>query len=429
MWSDKVRCYWLALLVLFSLNAFAKKPDTRRYPLEHINVNGSHRYSDQAIISALGLHVGQKTSQAELERLSAKLGNSGVFDAVEFLFGWGTNGVVATFNVSDSTNLVPIGFENLVWFSRNELATEIKKKLPLFTGVVPLAGDYKDQIAGALQQVLKKHHINGTLTVLPQGTSAHIHAMLYRVDGHEIKVTSCEFPGADHANKLDLFELRKYIIGMRYEKSYVQAELRRRLQDLYDNDGYLAAHFDDAGLDIVATTPDRTDIALTIRVIEGEQFHLGNVTWSGNTVYPSTELTAALDFPTGRVASVPKFRKALANIRRLYGKQGYIGVDMDFAPHLAADGTAQFDVKLNEGSQYTVGEVSITGMEEASAAAMLAEWELKAGDVYDASYPQVFMATKFGEHAPRTKWEWRNRETIHDETKTVDIEIAIEVEE
>jgi outer membrane protein assembly factor BamA len=432
MWSNKLHRPWFTLLLAFSLffsiSSFGqRKPDTRHFAIEQINVNGSRRYSPQAVIAALGLRVGQQASQAELEQVSAKLGSSGLFDVVEFRFGWGTNGVVATFNVVDGTKLVPIGFENLVWFSANELATDIKKKLPLFTGVVPLAGDYKDQIAKALQQILTEHKLSGTITTLPQGAAGRIDAMLYRVDGNEIKVTSCEFPGAEHANELELSELAKYIMGMRYEKSFVDASLQTRLKDIYDRNGYLNVHSDRPELKVLSTTPDRTEIALTTKVTEGQQYKYGGAQWSGNTVLSAAELNTALKFGAGQIASMAKFRDALTNVRRLYGRQGYLGLGIDFTPQLRADGTAEFKVTVTEGDQYAVGKLSITGLDAATMSKMMSEWNLRTGNVYDSGYPQLFMATKFGKYAPNLKWEWRNVESIHEETKSVDLVIEIQL--
>jgi len=418
---------WLALFLLFACAAFAQ-PDTRHFPLERVNVNGSQRYPEPAIIAAMGLRPGQQCSEAQLQQVSAKLGNTGLFDSVEFRFGWGTNGVVATFNVHDSTALVPIGFENFVWFPRNSLAAAIKKKLPLFTGVVPLGGDYRDQIAKALKQILSERKIKGSVIAVPQGTPGHPEAMVYRVDGHEIKVIDCVFPGADHANQLELHELAQYIERIRYEKSQVDSTLTARLKAIYDNEGYLTAKFAPPEVTIVSTSPDRTSISLSTTVTEGRQFTLGGVDWTGNTVYSSGDLTAALNFPAGQIASTSKFQDALANVRRLYGKRGYLGVNMEITPELSPGGTARFAVKISEGSPYTFGKVTFTGIDDADIAKLTPEWTMKSGDIYDATYPQLFMATQFGKYFPGQKWEWRNVESVHEPAKTVDITVEVHLQ-
>jgi len=418
---------WLTLLLFVSSVALAQ--DTRHLPLERVNVNGSQRYSDAAIVAAMGLRPGQQCSEAQLQQVSSKLGNTGLFDAVEFRFGWGTNGVVATFNVSDSTALVPIGFENFVWFPRNTLAAAIKKRLPLFTGVVPLGGDYRDQIAKALEHILAEHRIKGTVIAIPQGQPGHPETMLYRVDGHEIKVVDCVFPGADHANKLELHELAQYIERLRYEKSQVDATLPSRLKAIYDNQGYLTARFAPSDLKIISSTPDRTDISLSTTVSEGRQFIFSGADWTGNSVYSADDLDAALKFPTGQIASTSKFQDALASVRRLYGKRGHLGLNMEVTPQLSHDGTARFAVRISEGSPYTVGRIAFTGIDASTIAKIMSGWTMKPGDVYDATYPQLYMATNFGKFFPREKWEWRNLESVHEDAKTVDVTIEVHLEQ
>lgn len=419
---------WITLLFLLFASIAHAQPDTRHFPLERVNVNGSQRYPEQAIVAAMGLRTGQQCSEAQLQQVSSKLGNTGLFDSVEFRFGWGSNGVVATFNVKDSTRLVPIGFENLVWFSRNELATAIKRKLPLFTGVVPLGGDFRDQIAAALQQILAANKITGTVIAIPQGKPGNPEMMLYRVEGHEISVVDCEFPGADHANKLELHELTKYIEAMRYEKSQLDAALHARLKDIYDSDGYLAAKFASIELKVLSSAPDRTEISLSTTVTEGRQYPFAGVVWSGNTAFPAADLDAAVKFAPGQPASTSKFRDALLNVRRLYGKRGYLRLNMDVTPQLLRDGTAKFAVTISEGPPYTVGELRFTGIDEHTAAKVLAEWKLKPGDIYDATYPQLYMATEFGKHFPAARWQWRNVESVHEDTKTVDVTIEVQLQ-
>lgn len=417
---------YFVFLLLLSTNALGQKADTRQFPLEQINVNGSQRYSEKAIIAATGLRPGQQTSQAELEQVSAKLGNSGLFLLVQFRFGWGTKGVVATFNVTDSTRLVPIGFENMVWFSSNELASAIKEKLPLFTGVVPLAGDYKDRIANALQQFLNAHNVQGTVTAIPQGRAGEIIAMFYHVEGHDIRTISCDFPGAEHGNQLALSELARYIMASKYEKSYVESALASRLEDIYAADGYLSAHPFAPELTIVSAAPGRTDIALRTKVAEGVQYTFTAVEWSGNTLYSPEQLNKSLNFPSGQAASIAKFRSAMIGVRKMYQRVGYLGIDYQIEPILAPDGTARFKVNLNEGGLYKMGSLKFTGVDPAIGAKASADWQMKGGAAYDPNYPFVFMS-RFGKYLPNNRWEWRNLESINDEAHTVNIQIEIEI--
>lgn len=422
---------FLFLMMVDALSVAQKMPKATndQFPLVQINVSGSQRYSTQAIIASLGLRTGQQTTQKELEEASQRLANSGLFSLVQFRFGWAGNGVVANFDLADNTKLVPIEFENLVWFSPKELTTVIKQKLPLFTGVVPLSGEFNQQLRAVLQAAVQDKNLQGNVVALPQGPlGGEIKSMLYKVEGNEIKVVSSEYPGADHADRIALFELTKYLSGMGYEKSLVNTYVQSRLKDIYDMQGYLGAQFEEPVLKVVSVAPQRTEVALTTVVTEGRLYTFAGVQWNGNTGYSSDELAKVIKMKAGQTASVPKFRQDLDAVRRLYGRKGYLGVKLEFTPALATDGTAMFKVRLDEGSQYRAGKLEVRGLPPALIAKMSEDWEIKAGDVYDAGYPQIYMATKFGKFIPQpTRWEWHNREVIHDDTQTVDLYIEVEV--
>jgi outer membrane protein assembly factor BamA len=56
------------------------------------------------------------------------------------------------------------------------------------------------------------------------------------------------------------------------------------------------------------------------------------------------------------------------------------------------DATRRFvlDVTVEEGSQFRLGELTITGMDDQDADALRKKWTLKTGDIYDDSYIQQF---------------------------------------
>jgi outer membrane protein assembly factor BamA len=48
------------------------------------------------------------------------------------------------------------------------------------------------------------------------------------------------------------------------------------------------------------------------------------------------------------------------------------------------------DVTVEEGPQFRLGELTMTGMGDQDADALRKKWTLKAGDIYDDSYIQQF---------------------------------------
>jgi outer membrane protein assembly factor BamA len=48
------------------------------------------------------------------------------------------------------------------------------------------------------------------------------------------------------------------------------------------------------------------------------------------------------------------------------------------------------DVKVEEGPQFRLGELTITGLSDQDADALRKKWTLETGDIYDESFVQQF---------------------------------------
>jgi Surface antigen variable number repeat len=414
--------------ILITLLFFASTAaSAQSFPLVRINITGSHRYTPRALASALKLRTGQQTSQKQLEAASQQLTASGLFSNVEFRFGWAGDGAVVNFDLRDNANLLPVDFENFVWFFPNELATAMKQRLPLFTGVVPLSGDFNQQILRALEQILAARKIEGRVVQIPQGPAdGPPRAMFYRVEDHQVTTNCCEFVGTEHADTVALGEIARYVSKIRYEKSEVNRFIRTRLKDIYDSRGYLAAKAPDPQVKVTAQGPRHTTIALTVRVAEGLQYKLGDVTWTGNHAYTASELNEALQPTISKAVNLSRFRDQLSVIRDLYAKRGYLHARLDLVPQITRQSTANITVNVHEGDQYRTGKVFFSGLDPAYADNVLKAWTMRAGEIYDATYPTQFMNHDLNKVIPENlSWDWTRREDLHEDTKTVDLYLNV----
>jgi hypothetical protein len=73
-----------------------------------------------------------------------------------------------------------------------------------------------------------------------------------------------------------------------------------------------------------------------------------------------------------------------------------------------------------------VGTVQFSGISPVSVGQILSTWKLKPGGIYDDNYLRQFMAIDFVKWAPRgSRWEWVNREVLHDDVSTVDLYVNV----
>ena len=115
--------------------------------------------------------------------------------------------------------------------------------------------------------------------------------------------------------------------------------------------------------------------------------------WTGNRVFTSEELDRLLGMKPKEVANQEKIDAGLTAIKRAYDTRGFI--EAAVKPKEILDDTARlttYNVAVDEGAQFHLGMVHFEGLPEVASKELIKSWQLKPGDVYDASYPSAFVS-------------------------------------
>src|SRR5207248_8468368 len=126
------------------------------YKLLSIHVKGLKQFQEDQVIAASGLKLGQFAGEEEFKQAANKLGETGLFSDLTYSYQYSSAGCNLELQVAENEKLVPILFENLVWFSDDELIAQLRGKLALFTGRLPLGGNLADQVSGALKSIMEE---------------------------------------------------------------------------------------------------------------------------------------------------------------------------------------------------------------------------------------------------------------------------------
>ena len=132
-------------------------------------MNGLQHFTESEVISASGLRLGQFAGEEQFKQAAQKLGETGLFSQLNYSYKYSTGGCDLDLQVAENDHLIPITFDNFVWFSDDELLRMVHDRVPLFDGRVPAEGHLTDQIADALSAILQRHEISrgGSSTWLP----------------------------------------------------------------------------------------------------------------------------------------------------------------------------------------------------------------------------------------------------------------------
>ncbi|HEY4062468.1 MAG TPA: POTRA domain-containing protein [Puia sp.] len=109
-----------------------------------------------------------------------------------------------------------------------------------------------------------------------------------------------------------------------------------------------------------------------IKVDEGHKYYFGNITWKGNTKYSDSILNLIMGIHKGDVYNLEILNKKLGkqmsaeggDISGLYQDDGYLFFHVDPVETSVYNDTIDFEIRMTEGPQATIKNVTITGNEK-----------------------------------------------------------------
>ena len=402
-----------------------KPPST--FQLISINVTGTKRYTPAEIIAATGLQLGQTVSESDFKRVSQQLGETGAFSDVAYTYQYSAPGTKLDFQLADTTQFLPVHFDNFVWFSDQELIEKLHRIVPLFQGQLPLAGGLIDQVSDALQALLLERKLQGRADYI---RTAHqdgpIEAFVFKVTGPTIRIRNVAFTGAAPPELPLLQAAGKSLQGQEYFRSMLQIQAEKNLLPIYLARGYLKAAFADTQAKVAQENPQETIVDVEFPVDPGRQYKLTQIQWSGNTVFPAEKLQPLIRLRTAQYANAVQLGDDLEAVQKLYGTRGYLAAHIRSNPQTDdTQSTVGYQLQVHEGDVYHMGELEIQGLDARTTARLVEAWKLRGGDVFDVSYPQQFL-NDTNHVIPLAPWKISVHNSLNEKDKTVDVTLRFD---
>ena len=116
----------------------------------------------------------------------------------------------------------------------------------------------------------------------------------------------------------------------------------------------------------------KKQLNIAIKVDEGVKYYFGNISWKGNTKYPDTVLSLVLGIRKGDVYNLDILNKKLGKevsqegggVSDLYLDDGYLFFRIDPVEMAVYNDTIDFEIRMVEGPQATIKNVTIAGNEK-----------------------------------------------------------------
>lgn len=361
--------------------------------IQEITAKGSEKIAAPEIIAASGLQIGEIVGRDQIQAAADRLAALGIFDLVNFHFTSKGDTLSVEFEVKDAPT-VPVGFDNFVWFPDDELAAAIRAKVGFFDGLAPQGGTLVDDMSKALDDLLAKHAIPGRIEhALISSPSGDGMILQFRADRPDLVIQSIQFGDPLASDSERLKDRLSDIKGQAYSRYKIDVFDLEQVRPIYDAVGRLRARIGPPQAHLAsgaAAAPGQTGetpVAVTIPIEPGPVFQWHGVTWLGASVVSTSTLDQIVGFKPGDVANGLSIAAAWQRVADEFSNRGYLDAHLDL--HAAFDDAAHqvsYRVTVNEGPQYRMGDLVITGLSLEAERRLRAVWQIQTGQVFNGGY-------------------------------------------
>src|ERR1035438_8027111 len=384
-WRVPAFCWLLAACLLATASLTWAQTDV----VSEINVSGNRRIPADTIKARIFTKSGDIYDAAALERDFNSLWNTGYFEDVKFLREQTPKGWRIIVQVKEKPTIREINYVGLSSVSNSDVLDRFKQDK---VGLVVESQYDPTRLKKAevsIKNLLSEHgrQFATIRTELRQIPPASVGLTFVVKEGPKVKVGKIKFEGNKNIKTRILRSAMKNLrpIGVPHSvflenifaKTYDATKLgedTERVRAEYQNRGYFKVVVNDPKTEIHDTGHKGVHIRLlqsgpgkavdiTMPIEEGDQYHLGKITFKNNKAISNTAALRSL-FPLkdGDLFSRDKIAKGLEALRKAYGEYGYINFLP--VPNTTFDDEKKLgflEIDVDEGKQFYVRRIEFVG--------------------------------------------------------------------
>lgn len=199
-------------------------------------------------------------------------------------------------------------------------------------------------------------------------------------------------------NKLkNIFKTKKFI-AEKYEED------KQLIIDKYNELGYRDAYIEEDSV----SAHDEKSVNVYLKINEGQRYYLRNISWVGNTVYPTDLLAEQLQMKKGDVYNQKLLTQRTVSdedaIGNNYYNRGYVFYHLDPVEVNVDGDSIDLEMRIIEGPQATINKVSILGNDRLYEHVLRRELRTRPGDLFskdavERSYREIAQMGHFNPEA------------------------------
>ena len=357
--------------------------------------SGFRSVSDQYVLSNVQLRRGMNYNPILVDQSIRTLYGTGQFEFVEVrLTKAKDNTVDVIFDLVSKYIISRVSFNGNESYSDSRLLSkcDLESGEPLDEYQVSVA---KDEIQA---YYVEKGYADAEVEYRIQRNKENGYAIVnFDIsEGGKLRIDKINFVGNQSIKKKELLSQMEtaehgwlsFITGSgRYAEKKFYEDLKV-LRSFYRDAGYLDCVIKEDEISIELAESNK--ITITIPIVEGELYYLGELSVDGATVYTNDVLLSSIPLVSGEYFSPQRVDDAANLIRDYYTSYGYLesSVRAERVPNM---GTRRIDIifRVRESEKFYVESIKLEGNTKSKARVIIRELALAPGDVFDRKRMEV----------------------------------------
>lgn len=351
---------------------------------------GNAIVNEQVVRANMQVHEGGELDEAMIDRDIRSLYKTGLFEFIEVkrevLPDHTVNLVV---EITPKFRVLAVRFEGNKAVKTRRLEKEVKSK--------PNTSLDERQVKEDVEKLREYYQKTGYNQVsvnytIDRDRSTGFGTIIFKIkEGAKVRINAVRFVGNEHVKARRLkkeMETKKWwmfswLTGSgRFKDEQFEDDLDK-LRDFYREQGYLDVEIAPDKISFDYPTP--TKLVLTIRIVEGRRYRVGEIAFSGNKLYTSQLLRRVVRQKSGAIFAPSKLDKDVERLEDFYGRDGYLDtrVRLSRKPNIAT-GNIDIEYAVNESDKFHVESIVIEGNTKSKSTVLLRELTLGPGDVFNS---------------------------------------------
>ena len=370
----------------------------KKYLVGGISVEGNSYFSDDAIVQLTGLQKGMEITvpSEDVSSVVKRLWLQRYFEDVALdidHLSAGGDSLYLVIRIKERPRVSRWTFSGVKSGEKKDL----QERLNLRRG-----GEFSEYVESTSASIIKRYYaekgfINCKVEAQVKRDSVIKNAIRVNFDvdrGEKIRIKDINFIGNDNVKD---FKLARSMKKTKSNKIYnLFSSKKFNEKELINDKKSVISAFNEAGYrdarlvkDTVYYVDDK-HINIDLHFEEGDKYYFRNVTWTGNSVYPSEYLNNILGVKKGDVYDVVSMEKHLKgggkqneyDVSKAYRDNGYLFFSVTPVETNIQNDSVDVELRISEGKQATLNNIVINGNDLTNEKVVRRQVFTRPGDLF-----------------------------------------------